>query len=1614
MTTLTQSKAYPQVPNFDNRIIPLEETSYHVFDLSEAFQYHLLYNRAQRVQKRGSILQLNNGQLFIDDVPFNGSNHPEGTIVKSNRDLEIIMTNLPKRRAYIGNIEKAAIAINSPSTASLVPTLDADKEVVNYQLFLRSNGERVYFNGEKIDRLDTTFTIGDQMIIGGVSIEYRPKQLKITSITAPIKLHYKQLIEQPLKPEYPLDFPEYRRSPRIIKVPPTEEITINKPRGVTEAPKGALARTILPPIMTIATGALMTLTMGRNIIMLIGTAATGLLTAAITVSAYFARKKEVAQKNEEREIDYDIYLTNLQGRLNALENKYRETLTHHFPDMESITKMMFEYNPRIYEKTPANADFLEVSLGMGDKEPSYTINFKEVDEKDELVVRANEIAAHYQKLTHVQQPIKLVGETLGFEGIYPVLKTAVQTLLFQIACFHSYKNVEFIALVPEEHYEADFKIWRWLPHFKMQALNLRGLIHHERSRDMVLNSFYQLITKRKQEVKESGTQESIRFSPHYVLTILDDTYLQGHGINEYLAEDMSQYGVTVIWCKESRAMLPETVTTMVSYFSSASGELVNESNIYQARKFTPYQLPKKEDLDLAIRRLANLDHVEVEKNAIPKMVTFLDMYKVKKVEELGVHGRWEKANTAKTLAVPLGLRGKDDLVELNLHERAHGPHGLVAGTTGSGKSEIVQSYVLSLAVNFSPEDVGFLPIDFKGGGMVNEFKNLPHLMGAITNLDGAASARALASIKAELRKRQAMFSKYGVNHINGYTKLYKRGKIETDPKEKEALPEKPIPHLFLISDEFAELKANEPEFMAELVSVARIGRSLGVHLILATQKPSGVVDDQIWSNSRFKLALKVADVSDSNEIIKTPDAAAITEPGRAYLQVGNNEIYELFQSAWSGPDYEPDKVVENKIDTRIWLINDLGQYELLTQDDSEIEDEASKKDDDLPTELHATVDHIAQVAEATNAIIPDKPWLPPLEVECVAPTIDREVEWEADRSLEIELGMLDIPDEQDQRPFMYDLEEMSHTAIYGSAGFGKSTVLQSIVMNLARSNSPSQVNFNLFDLGTNGLLSLKDLPHTADLVRLEDEEKLVKFLNILKAEIARRKELFLEASVGSLSQYEQKTGDQLPVIVNLIDAWDSLKDNALDDPVQEVITQLIRDGANVGMYVIITALRPNSIRSNLSSNIPTKIGLFMNDETDITDVVGREKLPVEEIAGRAQIKLDLPRSLHINLPTEGEDDLDRLTNLTTEVEEMNNAWQGDRPKGVPMLPNVIDLEWFKANKDVQAWIKDGNIPLAFSKTSTEPRGYRTKVDPYFLIANADMSQTEYMTETIETVFTRLNGAYNRVVFDTDGSYEDQTNIFDEVHPLEKSQDVMTSIVSYVTDKSQSDVEEAAKKAAEQAPTDPDNPFARKGPKKPYVPYKPKFNFMADMELEEDEGAADQVESTDEVTIKIAETDEMIVEQVEAEENPLSEIVLEVTAFAEAPPSPLEQEEPEVEEAAEKVEIKTPMLVYVPNFETFSSEVKLSDADVKALMKKAKDAGIYFIFQSSSTNINSSRTALGKYMAEMTRTGFVGQRSVDQSFITVKRNYSEPQMADGEHSYFDKKKIERVRTIGMDE
>ncbi|MBO0440291.1 type VII secretion protein EssC [Candidatus Enterococcus ikei] len=1266
----------------DDQMQPATDVLFDVFYFGDDFSHHQLTTAKQERVIDGHSVSYDGQKVLLDNKPFE-KNNPKFIIVKPT-DYQTITTNKPKKDFTISS--RASSAISLPTAAFI--SVSVEPKTNRYSMDIYANKEAIYFNGKQVVKGTFDFNTGDQLVIDKLIIEVREKQLKVTNLGSDFKLNPFEIIEQSYEPEYPSEFPLFRRSPRIHLKEPKMEVEVTTPTPKEKEGKNELLRTLVPPLgMVVLSGATSFLS-GGNPIMMLSMGGASLLTAGFSVSSYFTNKKETKEKNERSEGSYRQYLIQKKGDISLLQQEQEHALTYMYPSMNDLALMAKDYQARIYERMTTNEDFLKVHVGAGEIKSSFSVRYQPNEESELSSLAEKQLVWPYQQLEAAPIVIPLMDQTVGLAGNYPVLRTAVQTLLFQISMLHSYRDVEFVTLVPENDYDTNWHAWRWLPHLKIRSLNLRGIIHNAQTRDMVLNSFYQILTKRRQELKENSN-EKIRFQPHYVFSILEESWLSGHGLNEFLAEDMSPYGVTVIWGKDALPMLPETTTTLIDYQSSEAAILINQNNEYVNQAFVPTHLPTAYPIEEALQRLANLHHVEVEKNAVPESLDLLEQYEVKRIEELQINNRWLEAEPNKSIRSLIGWRGKSDYVYWDLHERAHGPHALVGGTTGSGKSEFLTTYLIGLAINFSPEDIGMLIIDWKGGGIANTLDKLPHFMGAITNLDGAGTARALASIKAELNKRQREFAKYGVNNINGYMSLYKQ---RHTPKEDIIYPEKPLPHLILVSDEFAELKANVPEFLDELTSVARIGRSLGVHLILATQKPSGVVNDQIEANSTSKIALKMASVQDSNELLKTPDAAQITNPGRGYLKVGENEVYELFQSGYAGVLYDPDKTMEEVVDERIFKINDLGQTELLYDPDENIVQ--GKDTSDLPTQLEAVIETIGQIFEQSEFTIPDKPWLPNLSEQITTPTIEEAKQ----RNVTIPLGLLDIPSEQAQKVYHYNLEKASHTAIFSSPGYGKSTLLQTLTMNLARQNTPEQVQFNLLDFGNNGLLPLKDLPHIADIVTLEEDEKLQKMLDRISDLLAERKGSFKKNGVASIVQYEAKTQSKLPIVINILDGYDglSVEDNR-KDKIDEVLLQLLRDGASLGVYLIMTASRSGSIRMNMMGNIATKIALYLNDETELSTLLGRETLAAQAINGRGQVMLDIPTSVQFYLPIEGENSSDVLENLEKEVTRMDQDWTGERPEKIPMVPEELTIQNFVSFVKER---ENNNLYLGLNKLSS--------------------------------------------------------------------------------------------------------------------------------------------------------------------------------------------------------------------------------------------------------------------------------------------------------------------------
>ncbi len=1225
------------------------------------------------------------------------------------------------------------IAINDTNVEFMLTRSDRS---LPFTLFM--NEGIVYHNYVQVTD-PIKLAVGDQLFFDGVFVLVGNGDV---SVGTPIERLTTKLIPHHLIEDYYKgDYPDYQRSPRIIYREPEEKKVIAKPSSKPSKPSEQLMRTIIPPIVMIAALALVSIFQPRGIYIVVMLAMT-VTTIILSVTSYVKNAKQYRIDMKERKRSYREYLRNKTKELFETSMEQRHALEYHYPNVEKLKDMTTEVNARIYEKTMFHHDFLMYRVGVGDIDPSFEIEFSEEEftlDKDELVKEAKELHVQFQKMKQVPITTTLMNGPVGYIGQRSLVLEQLQLLVMQTAFFHSYHEVQFVVIFPEEEKE-QWGWMRWLPHASLKGLNVRGFVYHDRSRDQVLTSLYQILKERKLvNDEQSDKREKTYFTPHYSVLITDEKIILDHAIMEFFNEDPSELGVTLIFVQDVLQSLPEHVATVIDIRDASSGNVILEEGELINQAFVPDHFPVAFNKEAVSRSLAPLNHLQSLKSTIPEAVTFLEMYGVETVEAFNLRQNWQQNETYKSLAVPLGLRGKDDLVHLNLHEKAHGPHGLVAGTTGSGKSEIIQSYILSLAVNFHPYEVAFLLIDYKGGGMANLFKDLPHLVGAITNLDGAQSMRALASIKAELKKRQRLFGEYDVNHINQYQKLIKQGEAD-----------EPMPHLFLISDEFAELKSEQPDFMKELVSTARIGRSLGIHLILATQKPSGVVDDQIWSNSKFKLALKVQNASDSNEILKTPDAAEITLPGRSYLQVGNNEIYELFQSAWSGAEYRTDKDDLQLVDTTIYAINDLGQYDILTEDLSGLADK--EEIEKTTTELEAIIEYIHDFTVQEQIDPLPSPWLPPLETRIYVTDVgnrDYQTAWEEPKqALHPTIGYGDFPDEQDQRQIDIPLSKDGHVAVFSSPGYGKSTFLQTVVMDVARVHRPDHLHIYLLDFGTNGLLPLKDLPHVADTMLIDENEKIGKLVRRLDNELKHRKKLLSEVGVATMDMYEKATNNSVPHIMLVIDNYDAVRDAEFVELFERTLTQVAREGASIGIHLIVSGSRQNVLRMPLLSNIKTQIALYLIDDYEARSIVGRTQLEIEEISGRGLIKLEEPTIFQTVLPAEGEDTLQVIEAIQQEANDMDTYWQGDRPEPIPMMPDgVIEFEQFKKMKEISSIIDRKAIPLGLDYEEVKPLAFDFSTYGNLIAVGDRLDRVERMRSSLANSMALLKDTYKTMLID---------------------------------------------------------------------------------------------------------------------------------------------------------------------------------------------------------------------------------------------------------------------------
>lgn len=774
-----------------------------------------------------------------------------------------------------------------------------------------SNG--IFLNEKKIQG-EAPLQTGDCIAIYGLKMIYLDGKLAIQAVNDQIRiagnilpLHYMAGQEPTI--ENPSEFIRkkqyFHRAPRNVVPLDSEPVSIEPPPALRAMPKKPLFM-VIGPSFTMAIpmllGTLLSIYSSRasgggssafmltGIITAAGSAVLGVMWALVNLRY---EKKLTVEEEKKR---FEVYSDYLIRQVNLIKEKYEKTrqilLELYVSAQECLS--YDRNNPALWSRNRGHEDFLVHRLGLGNLPFQVTIDVPRdrfTMAEDSLAEKPSMIKKEYETLYDVPVRVNLSGHPVaglvggvGKRGALDIM----HILSAQIAAGNSYTDVKLVYIYDGKNKAEEWAFARWLPHVWSEDKKTRYVAS---SREEASDVFYELVKIFRMRSEDENSKKETLPKPYYIMFVADASVLEGELITKYIYEGQKNIGLTTFIMAESYEQLPNLCEFVIQKDDSFEG-CYQLSDAERTR--VRFDGVSGEQLEKMARALSGIEVKEVEKGGdLPNSLTFFEMFHVNRPDELRAEERWRKNRNYENMKAEVGVKAGGDLCYLDVHEKYHGPHGLVAGTTGSGKSETLQTYMLSLALNFSPDDISFFIIDYKGGGMANLFDGLPHLIGQISNLSGNQINRAMVSIKSENKRRQRVFNENNVNNINLYTKLYKNGEASM-----------PVPHLFIIIDEFAELKREEPDFMKELISVAQVGRSLGVHLILATQKPSGTVDDNIWSNSKFRLCLRVQDRQDSNDMLHKPDAAYITQAGRCYLQVGNDELYELFQSGYSGAPYD--------------------------------------------------------------------------------------------------------------------------------------------------------------------------------------------------------------------------------------------------------------------------------------------------------------------------------------------------------------------------------------------------------------------------------------------------------------------------------------------------------------------------------------------------------------------------------------------------------------------------------------------------------------------------------------------------------------------------------------
>lgn len=1083
-----------------------------------------------------------------------------------------------------------------------------------------------YVNNRKITT--TNLREGDMISVGKYDIRYKRHSLELW-----IEGQQEGKVDKVVKNKKDSKYPVFSLSPRLRHQTPSEIIEIQAPPNIGNMPMVNWL-SFLPMLATRSPySAIFPLT---------------------SVFSTFLEKKKYKAAQEVRTEKYEKYLEDVKAKID--KNREDQFLSLEESNHETSVCYDIAVNRKrtLWERSPQDDDFMKVRIGKGNIETSFRIKFPDSVLKlynDDLESQGEELGKGNQILEDAPILCDLFHDlSIGIIGDREKALNVARNMIVQLATTHSYKDLKIVSLYSKRE-AANWEFTKWLPHAFSDSREVR----------YVANDVFKTATLEKvldEELKErkrvdAKEEEGLNLTPFYLFVVSNPELIEETEIENYLDHAEVGVGIGVIYVYKELKDLPKSCNVIIDV-SKSKNEVFHKWNIGNKQEFKidSFSAAKAEDF---ARKLAPVRLAEKKSQAeMPSTVTFLEGYGVKRAEELPIWKNWNNTNPAKSMAVPLGVRSNGEPFMFNMmygsdFMRYHGSHGLLAGTNGSGKSEMLQSWILSMALRFSPEEVSFVIIDYKGTGLLRPFEKLPHLAGKFSNIDGNVR-RNIISINEEMKRRQVIFDKAGIHpEIKEY---FAKGFHKTL---------EPMPVIVMVIDEFAEITKNLPDLVPVLESIFALGRSLGIWAIVSTQKPSGVVTAKMYANSKFRWCCRVASSGDSKEMLRHTDAAKIKNAGRAYVQIGEDDIYEQVQSYWSGAPYAPERKEKLSTETTISMVDITGKRVQYEVDRTEKLSSAMKEIDAVVAEINRVAEehHVAKARQLWKAPLPGRIYLNDISY------------YDDSDDFVVPYGMIDNPYVQSQYPTAINFSKDGHTFIYGLPGSGKTTFLQTCIMSIAKKYDPQEVNIYGMDFGSWNLSLFANLPHMGGVANDNESEKIVKLIDLLRDELDMRKKTFAMKGIINIKAYNQFAEEKMPYIVLMVDNLAALF--AMYPELDTFFIRLSREGASYGIFLLATTGSNSGINFKITANIKSGIVLQMKDKTDYDMIVGKTNgLTPCNMEGRGLVR-ENGRALEFQLalPTKGETENEVLVNLREEILEIEKEYIDYKAKMIPIMPDMV-------------------------------------------------------------------------------------------------------------------------------------------------------------------------------------------------------------------------------------------------------------------------------------------------------------------------------------------------------